>query len=265
MYHILNLGSGVQSSTVLLMSIHKDLPPIQHAIFADTGWEPQAVYAQFNFLQEIATTNGIHVHRVSYSNIKDDCYTSAGLQQNGRSFDSMPYHTLMGKKKSIMKRRCTSLYKIDPINKKIKEILGLKPRQWMPQMRIVTQWFGISYDELDRQRNPDNQWAVYYYPLIDLKMTRDDCQKWLVDHGYPQAPRSACIGCPFHTIQEWTKLRNNSPNEFQEAVKLDEAIRDRYPNRKSYLHSSCKPLTALSDSDESEYSMRDECLGYCGM
>ena len=40
MIEILNLGAGVQSSTVLLMSIHGELPHIDHAIFADTGWEP---------------------------------------------------------------------------------------------------------------------------------------------------------------------------------------------------------------------------------
>ena len=49
---ILSLGAGVQSTTVLLMSIRGELPRIDHAIFADTGWEPKAVYEHLDRLKE---------------------------------------------------------------------------------------------------------------------------------------------------------------------------------------------------------------------
>ncbi|KKN55324.1 hypothetical protein LCGC14_0583140, partial [marine sediment metagenome] len=41
---ILSLGAGVQSTAVLLMSCQGVLPPLDAAVFADTGWEPKAVY-----------------------------------------------------------------------------------------------------------------------------------------------------------------------------------------------------------------------------
>ena len=44
MINILNLGAGVQSTALLLMSIKGELPKLDYAIFSDTGWEPKKVY-----------------------------------------------------------------------------------------------------------------------------------------------------------------------------------------------------------------------------
>ena len=47
----LSLGAGVQSTTVALMAAHGEIGPLPDcAIFADTGWEPQAVYDHFAWL-----------------------------------------------------------------------------------------------------------------------------------------------------------------------------------------------------------------------
>lgn len=51
---VLSLGAGVQSTTVLLMSWAGELPPLDCAIFADTGWEPQVG----SHRPCIATSNG---------------------------------------------------------------------------------------------------------------------------------------------------------------------------------------------------------------
>lgn len=41
----LSLGAGVQSTTMALMAAHGEIGPMPDcAIFADTGWEPRAVY-----------------------------------------------------------------------------------------------------------------------------------------------------------------------------------------------------------------------------
>ena len=53
---VLSLGAGVRSSTVLLMSYHGELPLLDAAIFADTQWEPKAVYEHLEWLkQEVGT------------------------------------------------------------------------------------------------------------------------------------------------------------------------------------------------------------------
>jgi len=40
----LSLGAGIQSSTVLLLACEGVIPRFDVALFADTGWEPRAVY-----------------------------------------------------------------------------------------------------------------------------------------------------------------------------------------------------------------------------
>lgn len=45
---ILNLGGGVQSTTIYLMVLRGEIAPIDCAIFADLGEEPKSVYATWN-------------------------------------------------------------------------------------------------------------------------------------------------------------------------------------------------------------------------
>jgi len=49
---VLSLGAGVQSTTLALMAAHGEVGPMPDcAIFADTGWEPQAVYDHLAWLR----------------------------------------------------------------------------------------------------------------------------------------------------------------------------------------------------------------------
>lgn len=62
---LLSLGAGVQSSAVLLLAALGELPRLDGAIFADTGWEPRAVYDHLDRLKrEVASPAGIPVHQV---------------------------------------------------------------------------------------------------------------------------------------------------------------------------------------------------------
>lgn len=68
-----SLGAGVQSTTLALLSAAGDLPKLDGAIFADTGWEPDAVYRHLDRLeQEILIPAGIPLYRVSRGNLHDD-------------------------------------------------------------------------------------------------------------------------------------------------------------------------------------------------
>ena len=61
---VLSLGAGVQSSTLLLMSCLGELPKLDCAVFADTGWETKATYRHLEWLIEYARGCGIQVHRI---------------------------------------------------------------------------------------------------------------------------------------------------------------------------------------------------------
>jgi 3'-phosphoadenosine 5'-phosphosulfate sulfotransferase (PAPS reductase)/FAD synthetase len=85
---LLSLGAGVQSSTVLLLACDGAIPRFDYAFFADTGWEPRAVYDNLDRLRTIAESKGIPVRTVSAGNIRTDALDPA------HRFVSMPLHTL---------------------------------------------------------------------------------------------------------------------------------------------------------------------------
>ena len=117
-------------------------------------------------------------------------------------YASMPLH-LIGEdgKAGMIRRQCTSEYKLAPLMKKQREIAGLKSGQRSKEHRITTV-IGISYDELQRMRDPEFSWIKHDYPLVDNKISRQDCIKWCLDNGYPRPPRSALGSSPLTIISK---------------------------------------------------------------
>ena len=271
MIDILSLGAGVQSSTILIMACLGDLPKFEHAIFADPGWEPAAVYRHLDVLEDFAGGYGIKIHRVFNRNIKTDALTAQvrGKKAEGQHWAALPYFTRQSDGKiGMIRRQCTSEYKIKPIHRKARELAGLKPGARVAAP-VVRQWIGISIDESSRMRDPDNAWSVNYYPLIDLRMSRRDCLEYLELKGFSEVPKSACIGCPFHTDREWRRLKDTAPEEFEEACQFDEAIRNCGGRRgQMFLHSSGLPLREVDFStaeERGQLNWLNECFGMCGV
>lgn len=280
MKRILSLGAGVQSSTLLLMSISGALPRLDACVFADTQWEPRKVYEYLDWLTGQATGAGIPIYRDTKGDIRADAMRSRMNTRDykaisGGRWASMPLYTRdreTGKLGQI-KRQCTKEYKIQVIERVIRRrILGLAKGEHVRAKAgpVVEQWFGISTDEMRRARLSTRLWLINRYPLIsDIPMTRADCLAWLQREGYPSPARSACIGCPFKSNKEWRHLREDSPEEWAEAVALDKAIRIGGGMRgDTFLHRSCIPLGEVDLStaeDRGQLNWLNECTGACGV
>ena len=118
---ILSLGAGVQSSTLALMIEKNLVPMVDCAIFADTGAEPKEVYTWLEWLKEQVS---YPVHIVQWRNLKEDLIAVANGKRN---IVPIPFFTIdESGKKGIMRRQCTADYKIRPVTKKIRELLGLQ-------------------------------------------------------------------------------------------------------------------------------------------
>lgn len=261
---VLSLGAGVQSTTLLRMIIHGELPPVEHAIFSDTGWEPQAVYQHLETLKAECEAAGIPLHIVSNGNIRDDALSP----DSNRS--TMPLWLLKPNGDGAMARRkCTQEYKLKPLVTKQREIAGLKPGQRCTEHRITTV-IGISWDEVQRIKDPLFSWIRNEYPLVDNRIRREDCLNWNTEHGYPPPPRSSCIGCPFHDNAEWRRIRDD-PEAWADAIAFDEAIRAPQHGRHSqaFLHRSRQPLATVdirSAEEAGQGTLFDmECEGMCGL
>jgi hypothetical protein len=264
---VLSLGAGVQSTTLLRMIIHGELPPVDHAIFSDTGWEPQPVYQHLQLLQQECADAGIPLHIVSNGNIREDALNP------DKRFASMPlFIRKPDGTKAIGRRQCTSEYKIKPLMAKQREIAGLNPGQRCKEHRITT-IIGISWDETQRIKDPAFSWIRHDYPLVDNRIRREDCIKWNTDHGYPPPPRSSCIGCPFHSNAEWRAIRDQ-PEAWADAVDFDNQIRTGRLGKllapsTGYLHKDALPLTEVdirSQEEAGQGTLFDmECEGMCGL
>lgn len=127
---ILSLGAGVQSTTVLLMALHGGFPDrLDCAIFADTGWEPKAIYKHLDWLEGKAKEGGIPVHRVSAGNLKQDLLDA--VTEKKQRVANPPFYVRnrddAGEYDTpdtggMLWRKCTQAYKIQPIRVKIRAL-----------------------------------------------------------------------------------------------------------------------------------------------
>jgi hypothetical protein len=279
-FHVLNLGAGVQSTTLYLMGMRGELEHnFDVAIFADPGDEPESVYKHLEWLESL---DGPKIIRASRGCLGDDLQYGRGETNRCASIPAFTALT-EGQPLAMVRRQCTSDYKIDVITKAVRQdVVGLKPRQRMPKDVHVHQYVGFSYDEpgrAARMRGRFNSipWASCHFPLIDEVMKRGDCLRWLEDHGgVPhETPRSACVFCPFHSNDEWRRVKAN-PADWERACQIDDALRDETSPvnqsgsrsklvSKLYVHKSCRPLRDV-DLDDNQRSLFDmECEGGCGL
>lgn len=260
---VLSLGAGVQSSTLALMAAHGEIDIPDCAIFADTQSEPKAIYEWLDWLEKQLP---YPVHRISKGNL-GDAALKVHTSKNGNKYQrSAPpaWITEGDGKVNLLMRQCTVDYKIDPIRRKLRELGGKKCG--------VEQFIGISMDELHRMKPSRDGWIKNRWPLIEKGMTRQDCINWMRNKGYPTPPRSSCSFCPYHSNDEWKRLKNNDPEAFADAVKFESEFQETMKQVKGfrgtpYLHRSCVPLSEIDfDAPSPQMDMfGNECEGVCGV
>lgn len=184
MLNIISLGAGVQSSTMALMAACGELTPMPDgAIFADTGAEPKAVYEWLDWLEKQLP---FPVYRVSSGDLRADI--EAGTNSTGQKFAAVPWHMVSSRgKNAIGRRQCTAEYKLTPIRRKTRELMGLAKGQRCKDVGVI-QWIGISTDEAQRMKESRDKWVKNIFPLYDARMSRNDCLKWMADKWYPTPP-----------------------------------------------------------------------------
>jgi len=210
----LSWGCGLQSTVIGEMSARGDLPRCT-VIHADTGWERQATLDIREFYAERWRAMGLDVHILGGQDIRKD-----GAAEHRH----MPFFTDAG---GPMQRQCTRHFKIRPVRRKVRELLGFDPsRPPHPKPGAAIMWLGITVDEWTRAKPSRIAFMINRYPLLVAKMDRDDCTAWLESRGLPIPVKSACIGCPYRRASEWIDIRDNAPDEWRQAVEFDEANRD---------------------------------------
>ena len=262
---IISLGAGVQSSTIALMAARGEITPMPTAaIFADTQQEKKASYPWLDWLEKQLP---FPVRRVTAGNLGEKSLV-VKKSKNGNYYtsSSIPAFITDGEKTGILMRQCTTDFKIVPIYREIRRLIGRSRKA------KAIQWIGISLDEALRSKPSRKKWVENRWPLLELKMTRADCVSWMKKNGYPTPPRSACVFCPFHSDNEWMSLKTESPEDFNAAVKFEKDYQfalKQIPTIRGvpFLHRSCRPLSeVVFNAPTKQLNLFiNECEGMCGV
>lgn len=287
--HVLNLGAGVQSTALYLLAMEGKITrggghPVvfDYAIFADTQEEPKDPGASvLDHLAWLRSLGGFPILDATAGRLGD--HLLHGANSTGGRFASIPAFIFNSKKKKVGKtrRQCTTEYKIKVVERVIRRvILKLASRQRIRKDTIIHQYMGISMDEAGRmlkaqkrQNERPIRWAVFHYPLIQrLNWTRENCRAYLANRVPHRVPRSACVFCPYHSNEEWQRIKQRNGEDWKRVVEIDHALRvkgnvvNRKMDAKMYLHRSCKPIDEIDflNDQNGDREMAGECQGMCG-
>ena len=265
-----SLGGGVQSTVLTLMADRGEFGPKPDlAIWADTGWEVPEVEEMVDW---IADNVSFPVFKVS-SEVGLLAALRDGKDSRGNIAPrSVPMHIEGG---GMTRRWCTSQHKIDPIQAKLKNFVGIPKGGRMPRGSVVEVWLGITVDEIERVKPSNTWWERKHWPLVDVGMRRIDCFAWWEanrEPGWPSLARSACVACPYKSDAELLDTYRSHPEMMAEASEAEARNNEREAARgfpSVYFHRARKPLLdvvqAISDADEAQMSLwGSECDGVCG-
>ena len=262
MLNVLSLGAGRQSTALALMAAHGEITPMPNAaIFADTGDEPAWVYDTLRWLQSgnvlpfpvVVVKRGDLGPRLLAGD--DEARIPAFVKAGG-----------------LAGRQCTRNFKIRPIRRAVRELLGVGPRGYIAP-GSVSQWIGISRDEAHRMKQSGAAYVVNRWPLIEAGLSVADCETWLRSHGYPVPWSSACVYCPFIDNAARRRIRDNDPEGWGRACATDAGLRSPENVKRFrgelYAHPSMVPLAEADLSDLFDAgkpsAFGNECEGMCGV
>lgn len=267
---IISLGWGVQSFTLAVMVAMGDLEPVDYAIHADTTHESKLTYEFAERWTPWLEERGVRVVTVNDAKSADRAnngemmpvYTAV-VERGGTGIQG--YLSRNGERGQLM-RQCTQRWKITPMRRWIAAELARRDLTKKPG--TVEQWIGISTDEYQRMKPSDVKYITNRCPLIERKMSRNDCRLYLEARGLEIPPRSACVFCPYHSMKEWQHVKQ-TPEDWDEAVRVDRAIRKARPPYDLFVHPARIPLEDVdmrTAEERGQLSLWDnECSGLCGV
>lgn len=243
---IISLGWGVQSFALAAMSALGVLPPVDVAVHADTGHERAETYAFAEKWTPWLEERGVRVVTVRPSPHLTDIV-------NGNRFVTPPFFTSGPQGSGMLYRTCTDRWKIRPMQKWQRE--ELERRGLKKSAGIIEKWIGITFDEAKRAKPSRIKYITNVYPFIevfDSPWTRRKVIEWLTENGLEIPPKSSCIICPFHDRATWREIQLSSNGDWERALEVDRAIRNKRPGYLCYLTAQRKPL------DECDFRSQEE-------
>jgi hypothetical protein len=221
---VISYGGGVQSTALLILAGQGkiDFPQAVMANVGDDSEHPDTLF----YVRNVAFPRAAHmphpvgVHLVDRKRRNGETETLWGrLMREGSR--SLPIPVRMNDTGAPGTRSCTADFKIRVLTKWCRDHGASKKD---PALVAI----GISRDEWHRARTDSGTpYQTLTYPLLDLRLNRDDCKQVIADAGWPMPSKSSCFFCPFHRLQAWVDLKRNHPGLFDKSAHLEETMNRR--------------------------------------
>ena len=203
-YHIVSFSGGKDSTALLLKMIESGMQ-IDEIICCDTGVEFPEMYRHIERVKkyiDLPITTLKSEHTFEYLMFEYEKTKGKGKGDKGYSWPD------------FKNRWCTYLLKQQLINRHLR------------RYNNAIEYHGITTDEAYRaDKNQDGR--NIQYPLIDWKMTGQDCLNYCYDKGfrwdglYDKFNRVSCYLCPLQRIGELKILYTHYPELWEQMKRLD--------------------------------------------
>lgn len=223
----ISYGGGVQSTALGVLAIQGDIEA-DVALFSNVGDDsehPKTLIYVHEVFMPYAAAHGFEVvelqaefQRGERAGQKRTLYSDL-LREDTRSV-AIPIRMANGAPGT---RRCTGTFKISVVSRELR-------RRGATKADPANLMIGISTDEIERARGPIDPHHQHYrrrYPLLDLGLSRGDCESVIAAAGLPIPPKSACYFCPFHRPSTWADMRRDEPELFEQSVELERKLNVR--------------------------------------
>jgi 3'-phosphoadenosine 5'-phosphosulfate sulfotransferase (PAPS reductase)/FAD synthetase len=222
--HAFSYGGGTQSTAALVLATEARLD-YRLFVFANVGEDsenPETLAYVRDFVRPfVALHPRIELVEVRKEKRGGELQTLLGrIEAHERS---IPIPVRMGPAGAPASRTCTAEFKIRVIERELRRRGATKENRAMVGIGISTDEPGRIGSEID----PRSGYQLRRYPLIDLGLSRADCQQIVRNAGLPVPPRSACWFCPFHSAEEWRQQARRRPDLFEKSCALEELIHAR--------------------------------------
>lgn len=254
-------GGGVQSTAALVLAAQGkiDFPIFLFSNVGDDSEHPATLRYVEDVAKPYAAANGIELIELRHLRRDGEEETLLRSLEKTKSNGIPMHHEYTGKPGM---RSCTYRFKIQRI------------AVWQRRHGATTDdpaitGLGISVDEFQRART-DTGIATQKaeYPLIDLRLTRQDCVRIIEKAGLPVPPKSSCWFCPYHSNSYWRSLQRNNPDLFDKSVALEKMLSDRNAaagRPKLFIHRNLIPLDRVFAGHQLDmFDDDDTCeSGFC--
>lgn len=220
--------------------------PATVSVTADTGWEDDCLVStgeRMNahafwerYVKPLAEAHGIAAHFVRARDRSGAVMPSLidyhlAMVKDGMPRKFKPLMPMYGSRGGRAQQKCTSRFKIAAIRQDARRMgakttrsahalhMGEMQRMKGANLRLEGGWH--TWNAIDGTRKIKRngivvevprvvKWVSHYYPLIDLRMTRQMVDDELDCLGIPYIVGSQCDGCPHKNLSRWDRTSEST-------------------------------------------------------